>query len=865
MKFSKSSTISSFFTLIVLLAVLLAPGAKAKAVFTDVNQLGFDLETLKTKLGQIQKLSGQVPGLQGSQGQIAETLANLEGLSTGVGTLGRVLDIPVINQIPGVQTQNGINAGIEGFSAILNTPLFSNFEGAGKVQQTLSKAGNIANGLVRIGNFLDIPEIKNLDSLLNAAQGKGGPIVGGGFAGGGGTFAPSNPLQAGVQLAQGLATLNQETKSTDIVSAGISAFGGLVGEEVEEIFGFADKVPTESSGIDVAAACAVSQGAGGGVADQVVAGVVGNAQDIVGGAVKTQATSFISNAFSGVTGGISNFVGSLFGGATGGVIDQIGSIGKGVPVVEQDGPLLKVVQESRNLSQIACQHLAMIRYIQEYLNPEAQKAAKEALTEAEGRWKTNEASGRNSLIKGAPGQTFFPDRESYVAENTRIARAVAIAKVGATLEDSGNKYASEILRQIKQDGAIADDPNQQIVAALQPVTEKQWEKPGDQLLNAIDPRNNRYVQYRAAQNAVAQEVARAEENSGKTWDASGGTAPQIECPEGSSYIKTDIGEVCEKPRIALTGKVIGDISSAYNTSPIRQGELADSPDKNITSQQSLQRQEAAIINSSTASEGRIYTVSDVFGVVDIVCDINPNLELCKQAGGAANILGTLSEITGTDLFGQGIASAGPPSVDITVGPIAQSASGPDTNTLSWRAANVSQCVATTDWISYSDNANVTLTPSIIVPRGTALSPGGSQTIGRPALFKVIATSDGSSQQAGVRTSLTNTHQESLFTPNMTSVTERSRFEITIGNSSIATRVPLSAPTQQAVVSDLKSAKVNIPAGDRRLDEFNKYSFSGENALLISRPLPIPVQKLADYGISCTGPGGEVTDSLKLSF
>lgn len=852
MKFS-SIIRTQYFSLTLIALLLLVPSGQAKAAFTSVPQLGIDLGALQSRLSDLQRVSSKVPALQGSQGQISQALQNLAGLNAGVTGLERVLGVPIISQVPGVQGPQSINAGIEGFNALLNTPLLGNFEGAGEIRQVLGKTTDYANGLAEIGNLLDIPEIKSLDALVNYVQG-GGSSIGGGFTGGSvfsaaGLGSITNSNQAVSKITEGITKIVQKTGGDSVFAKGLAEVGKtLVGDKADQIFNITGKVPTTSSGIDVSAACQVGGGTSGGVGEEIVAGVQGRAEDIIGGAVQQKATSLLGTLAdaTGLSGLASNF-------GLGGAISQISGIGKGVPVVEQTGPLLTISQESRGLSEIACQHLAVIRHIQQYLNPEARKAAQEEIARQASDWEKEEVQGRTTA-EGLTGQSYFVDRQSYVEENTRAARAKTLALVSNSLS---GEFKDDIVRQLTKEAVIENTPGQKLLASLQEAPAPVSNDPGEQWLTAINPKNNVYVKYFTAQNIINQEAARAEQNARETLTAGSGVAPSTYCPDGTERIETPVGLICDREAVLLPGKIIADKSSAFKTTALRQAENADSIEEDKKSIEALKNEQIKTVSAREIAQGRQIGANEIFGVVDIVCRLAPKIGFCDEAAQAQNIFGTINDVAASLPL--------PAEVAFSVGSEVTSSTGPDTIPLTWQARNASQCVAANDWITFSDRGSSTLNPSVLVAQGTSLGTNGKVDISKPSLFKVLANADGTPQQDQLFTRFVRGNQETIFTPDVSGLRNGSSFQITINNRTIHTKELLASFKAPEVVAYLKAARDSLSPGSAAALEFSKYTFSGEDTLTISRPLPQAVPTGAEYRISCAGALGGGEDSVTVRF
>ena len=849
MKFSNKRISSAVLALMVSVGVFFVPTHRTHAVFTDVTQLGRDLDTLAGQLNQLQKLPGFQGGTAATSG-VGTAIQNLTSLSTGLRSVQNILDLPVISQTGAPLSAGALNGSLQGLGAILDTPLFSNFDGAGKLKQTLSTLGNATEALSNIGGILDIPELQNLGGLLN----------GGGLTSGSGV----NNLSPLSQILSGVGKLNTTFSGNSGLVSAVSGISSIPG--VDTLLPVLKKIPGTGTGLisGSGASCTANVGGGNTTTGNAAVNAAANAATQ---AATNAAKNLLGSAFNSSVGALGSLTGGLLGGGT----------GNGVPVVEQDGTLIRLQQQSTNLTAIACEHLAAIREIEQFRNPTARQNALKGLKDTLSSYATQEQGGRTTA-QGLTQQSFIVSSQSYQDEKVRAATALTLDRFSKASIPSA--FKQNLIDQLTREELIAQDPNQELLASIggTSVTSNTNDPLGD-WLEYFKPQNNPYGSYMILKGELAQAKAEAATEAARTWEAGNGIVPEEKCESG--WITNALGKSCEKMTVVTPGIYFADRGSAIRTSGLRVAENSDQFQEDINAQKALAEEQA--FNFTGTNQGRTdLGITDVFNVVDNICKIKSDLSICSAKNKAAGILDTLSQITGTNLLGGGVGSTASIGTTVTgstatlnssVAPTISSettfnrVSGKsDMTTLAWRATNASQCSAGNDWITFGNNGDLTLTPSVTVAAGTTFSANNSINISHPGLFKPEVSVRGSGVvQSNITSRLSGNSQVVTYVPNTAGLRINDQISLIIDGQEISTGATLSGLTAEDIVADLKSARVNTPVASAAKAFFDQFQFSGSNTLIISHSIPSDVPKSASYQLTCTGPGGSITKTIPINF
>lgn len=858
-------------------------------------QTAAELSTLDT---QLSTLSKQLQIIQANKtlnanpafaSQITNNLSQINQLQKGVSALNGLVNAPALGGVGG--TVNGVNTAIQSIQEIAGLPALQNFTGLPGLSAQLGQIGDVTSFISSAQAAISNPNVQTIGVLARALD-QGAPLLQGlgitgtgnlgAIAGAGGLI--SNPSQILQNPAQAVSILTQ---------AGSALSGFLGGDTAKAISGISNV-----SGLGEATGFVKALAAPSGIStsfDQVIGGASCGGGDIVQGFVRAQANKVLGSALKR---GLSSITGGVISGD--------------VNTIEQDGPLLQLTAQNKQLTDLICQHLSEIRAVErkllevqtELLNKE--KKDDPAAFEKTGGQLAEIRKGvttqvQNRVVTDPNGQqqnfgSSFQTLKEFTREKTNAAVIGAIDSVKKA--NKNYEFSQSLIDEIVAEQELEDAKSSGRADALisMVLAEKPSEDPGDILSNLVaasSPQNTYYGRRFMSQQLIDQIQTEAAEEAKTTYIAGQGVSPSYK--ECAVYQKLENGKLhCLEYKIAVPGSIVANRYSAAVNSDI--GFVVSGGEAGNTG--TTEKITTTILQQAQTPPG--ITISDVFSVLDTICEIVPANSVCGTkkkttptfasdldsgsvtlGGGGVfttqtdtNLEGSeanLDQFSGTD----GSITTTPKKPTLTTR-VVNNLSFEDVNvsTISWSSTNTTSCVAKNAWITFGDGSRRTASSTIVAVDGDEIGTGGSFDVFHPTLFKLSARAlpsfgdtDGITplDQTDIVTRFSSTTQTTVYTPLMTGVETTDRFEILLNGKALTTKKDLPTPTQEALILELKNAKNNLSNSDSRFAEYNKVIFDGTSSLVVVAHSTSTIETFANYDIECRGNGGVISKTVNLVF
>lgn len=855
--------------------------APTYADFSQASQQINGLSKILTSLGNNQVIANN-PALSS---QLSGTLNEINQIRQGIDAVNQLVNIPALGNI--ASQPGGIPVALEGLREISTLPILQNFPGIKELSGQLGELGDLASFGTAVSGAIKDPNIKTLAAVAayfdpNTVIGSGiggdlGSIVSGfasSITGSGGTGSFPNPLSATSALGQALTGITSLLKGNTEISKVTRLSGSTA--VIEGAKTLTKIAGPEQLGVDFASAIGAGTSCG--------ASVDGAVRDL-GGAY------------------LSKLVGGAVSAATGGII-------KGTtPTVEQSGPLLTLISQNKNLTSIICKNLDEMRAIQrELLKIQMDFYNKENYDDPAARDKTVEIIRQKQTLhkdklkkRTVPGETtesgevvtttYYPTQSEFVEEKSRNAAKVGLAAV----EESSipDEYKEDIVRTLEQQQKLTYGTNKvaQIAEVLTPVPSENPDDLWSNFLAASHPQNTYYGSYFLAKNTIDAVTAEAAQEARDTYVAGGGVAPREKCAPGAT-IKNKKGEVlCTKYVVEEPGSIFGQYTSAINTADIVYATNQDERGDEKRADRIFTQDEEDYYEEETGTKG--ITIGDIFSIFGTVCELKPTLGICgnkvkkpqpiftepiSTAPLDTSIPGTTEDVVEFPTVGAGISNStqtpGVPALDTRI-VNNYSPRSINSSTITWSAANLSSCVAGNDWYTWGNGIDRAIATTTVATKGEDVGTFGTLRVFHPTLFELSARAianlfdDKNGQipvdQDDITTTFNGAAQITTYKPNLAGAETIDEFEIDLNGQILRTTNDLAALTPEQLVTEFKNLKTNLSTSDSRFPEYNKVTFDGTNALVVTGTAPTPIPNTATYKIDCTGAGGAVSKTVTVTF
>jgi hypothetical protein len=570
-----------------------------------------------------------------------------------------------------------------------------------------------------------------------------------------------------------------------------------------------------------------------------------------------------------------------------------------VPVVEQDGDLIDLTEDTNELtSEIKdlqvqiCTHLKTIKRVQlniedkefigdvkarEAASKRANEAQKQIFNRTETGGKT--ASGEDTTLK--------PDVEDYTKDWADQGAAQAVSQTKSSGNYAAQKAADYIEYQNKTGtfaNKIASDFSENQIKELsdpEKVKELNSQSLWQGILRLSEPQNNAYGVISMAWDKLSQEKSQGRNNAQLEFLSGGGYVPVKECVE-----KDDNG-VCKKYKVNSTGSTnqhaANEAASIDLQQTLNADEASDLNEDNVPGVAEFETLEPSKNTTNTGGPGgggagggsgpggnfELSDLADIFtnGDLSALFDLFGS----DSAGNGGNLGGfSLRDILDYLNRGGDIGDLDlPPSVTFKLtGPtLEQIYEGrPNVGTISWKAQNADKCVAKNNWLSSS------LLPNRVEAVKTAnqtLETSGSLITYLPLTFDLRLERTRGNQTVVISfatsTNATLTQQVTSITLGNNQVAIGDRFSLVakVGLSDEAkVTIETNVASAGAVNSLLGSALTSLSASSAAGQEFGKYRITftaNESGTAFITITADPI-----YSIRCTGNGRNTDQTVTVS-